>query len=104
MIFEYIGKTIEISEGKLNYWCMKHDYYFYLAEAINNFKKNYDATGNLKNIIDKYADLVDCVDEEAFMTMYSLMAGYAKIELNADGYASYFKDKAVINTIWIGMS
>ena len=44
------------------------------------------------------------MDEEAFMTMYSLMAGYAKIELNADGYASYFKDKAVINTIWIGMS
>ena len=93
MKFTFKGKTIDISEGKQTYWSMKHDYNNYLNDAISNFKKNYNATGNLRNLIDKYGDLVDCVDQEAFMTMYSLMATYARIELNVDGYADYFKEK-----------
>ena len=100
MKFELNGQSIEISDGKCNFWCLQQEFSSYTKEAQEEFLKSYKSTENLENLIDKFWNLVDLLEMKGYIAVSCVLEDYGRIHLTQDEYESLFGDSLDTLTDW----
>lgn len=90
MKVQFKGRTLEISEGKQAYWLMDAEYHKCLKAAEENFKKAYKSTGNLKNLLDKFWDVVELVEIESYDMLSGMLKKYGGLGISSDEFYNAF--------------
>lgn len=90
MKFELNGQSVELSDGKCNFWCMHQEFSSYMRGTQNEFEKAYKDMGNLATLSDRYWELIDLIEENGYSTVSILLEKYGDIRLTENEYNELF--------------